>query len=64
MNFILKRASDALRERELEEEISVCTIDDLKSILDEYQHKHPFGMNALIVDFMNKEITIYNDYIE
>lgn len=64
MNFTLKRASDALKKRELEEDISVCTIDDLKSILNKYPYEHNFDMDALIIDFRNKEIIIYDDYVE
>jgi len=64
MEFTLKRASDCLSPT-LNEKIDIFTIEDLKSILDNYPYnKNAFDMDALIIDFRNKVIEIYDDYVE
>lgn len=53
MRFTIRKASDW----ESSEEITIATLEDLKTLSKKYDAQ-------LVIDFEDKEIIIYDDYLE
>ena len=69
MKFKIQRASDGLIS-DIIETVDVSSIDELNTITEQYKGINPEnyngwqGKHSLIINFENRTITIYDDYIE